>query len=109
MTGRKSPTILNDIVKKDGTCTQVLKGENIFVLGFRGKPVSMRLYQVLSEQAFYRYPKTSSTSLGTVERMVAKYNKLFRTNEFSILRVSQYEEVVRDPKHPVGSKWKTRP
>lgn len=72
---------------------QVLKAEAIYAVFFEGKPINLRSLHSLIDYPGPKYKKVSFSNPGHAFNLAEKLNKLFKTNQFGVFRLTSGEAV----------------
>lgn len=85
---KKKPEILLEKVEQDTyKTTQILAGEYLYSVFYKGKPINMRTLNKLVSYPPPRYKKTSYTNKGYAQSLANKLNDMFETDEFIVRKL----------------------
>jgi len=91
---RPKPKILLEAVHKDTyKAEQVLAAEAIYSVFYQGNPINFRTLNKLISYPGPKYKKVSFSNSGHAFNLAEKLNKLFNTDEFVVIRLTQGEVV----------------
>jgi hypothetical protein len=94
---RPKPTILlshtNSTTYKS---EQVLEAEAIFAVFYKGKPINMRSLNSLIDYPGPKYKKTSFSNAGHAFNLAERLNKMFKTTDFQVYKLTTGEPIVED-------------
>jgi hypothetical protein len=92
---RPKPTILlshtNSSTYKS---EQVLEAEAIYAVFYKGKPINMRSLNSLIDYPGPKYKKTSFSNSGHAFNLAERLNKMFKTTEFEVFKLTAGEKIV---------------
>lgn len=92
---RPKPTILlshtNSSTYKS---EQVLEAEAIYAVFYKGKPINMRSLNSLIDYPGPKYKKTSFSNSGHAFNLAERLNKMFKTTDFEVFKLTQGEKIV---------------
>jgi hypothetical protein len=94
---RPKPTIiLENVNPKTYKAEQVLNAEAIYAVFYQGKPVNLRTLNHLVSYPGPKYKKVSFSNSGHAFNLSERLNKLFKTTEFSVYKLTSGEICVED-------------
>lgn len=94
---RPKPTILlENVNSKTYKSEQILEAEGIYAVFFQGKPINIRSLNQLISYPGPKYKKCSFSNAGHALNLADKMNKLFKTTEFSVYKLTQGELYIGD-------------
>ena len=89
---RPKPTIvLEHVNPKNYKAEQVLDAEAIYAVFYQGKPVNLRTLSHLVSYPGPKYKKVSFSNSGHAFNLAERLNKLFKTTEFEVYKLTQGE------------------
>ena len=94
---RPKPKILLEAVNKvTYKSEQVLQAEAIFSVFYQGKPINLRMLNTLVSYPGPKYKKVSFSNSGHAFNLAARLNKIFATDDFEVVKLTQGEVVKED-------------
>ena len=91
---RPKPKILLEAVNKHTyKAEQVLHAEAIFSVFYQGNPINLRMLNTLVSYPGPKYKKVSFSKSGHAFNLAARLNKIFETEDFQVIRLTQGEVV----------------
>lgn len=94
---RPKPTIiLENINPKTYKAEQVLEAEAIYAVFYQGKPVNLRTLSHLVSYPGPKYKKVSFSNSGHAFNLAERLNKLFKTTEFAVHKLTSGEVCVEE-------------
>jgi hypothetical protein len=94
---RPKPTILlENINPKTYKAEQVLEAEAIYAVFYQGKPINLRTLSHLVSYPGPKYRKASFGNSGHAFNLAEKLNKMFKTTEFTVYKLSAGELMSED-------------
>lgn len=92
---RPKPNILLDWTDpKTYRSEQVLESDAIYAVFYKGKPINLRSLNSLLNYPGPKYRKTAFPSPGHAFNLADKLNKLFKTKDFAVFKLTSGVEVV---------------
>ena len=89
---RPKPTIiLENVNTKSYKAEQVLNAEAIYAVFYQGKPVNLRTLSHLISYPGPKYKKVSFSNSGHAFNLAERLNKLFKTTEFAVYKLTAGE------------------
>ncbi len=89
---RPKPTIiLENVNTKTYKAEQVLNAEAIYAVFYQGKPINLRTLSHLVSYPGPKYKKVSFSNSGHAFNLAERLNKLFKTTEFSVYKLTAGE------------------
>lgn len=87
---RPKPTILAEITNKATYKTdQILASEGIWAVYYQGKPINIKTQNMLVAYPGPKYKKVSFSNPGHAINLAKKLNKQFKTEDFSVVLLTQ--------------------
>ena len=93
MSRPKPDVILEYVNKKNYRAEQVLAAEAIWAVFYQGKPFNLKSSNMLTSYPGPKYKKTSFSNPGHAHNLAQKLNEMFNTDEFTVYRLTDGEEV----------------
>ena len=91
---RPKPTILLEAVNKQTyKAEQVLSAEAIYSVFFNNAPINLRTLNTLVSYPGPKYKKVSFSNPGHAFNLAERLNKIFTTDQFTVVRFTQGEVV----------------
>lgn len=93
---RPKPVILLSYVdQKTYKAEQVLKAEAIYAVFFDGQPINLRSLHTIIDLG-PKYKKVSFSNAGHSHNLCAKLNKIFKTDKFQVVKLTQGDIVTEE-------------
>lgn len=92
----KPELLLESVNKKNYRSEQVLKSEAIYAVFYQGSPINLRSLNTLISYPGPKYKKTSFPNVGSAFNLADRLNKLFHTDDFEVVKLTDGEVVVED-------------
>lgn len=73
---------------------QILESEAIWAVFFQGAPFNLKSLNSLTNYPGPKYKKTSFSNPGHALNLAKKLNSMFKTNEFSVYKLTDGEEII---------------
>jgi hypothetical protein len=94
---RPKPTVLLEAVNKQTyKAEQVLSADAIYSVFYQGQPINLRTLSVLVSYPGPKYKKVSFSNPGHAFNLAERLNKIFNTDEFVVVKLTQGEVVSED-------------
>ena len=91
---RPKPQILVELTNKSTYKTeQVLAAEGIWAVFFDGKPINLKISNMLVQYPGPKYKKVSFSNQGHAINLAKKLNAQFKTDKFSVVLLTQGETI----------------
>lgn len=91
---RPKPKVLVELTNRSTYKTeQVLAAEGIWAVFFDAKPINLKTSNLLIQYPGPKYKKVSFSNQGHAINLAKKLNTQFRTNQFSVVLLTQGETV----------------
>lgn len=95
---RPKPSIILEYVdKKTFKSEQILDAEAIWAVFYKNKPFNLKSSSVVSSYPGPKYKKTAFSNPGHAINLAKKLNKLFKTDHFQVVKLTQGDIVSWDP------------
>ena len=94
---RPKPTILLEHINKTTyKSEQVLGADAIYSVFYEGKPINLRILHTLVDYPGPKYKKVSFSNSGHAFNLAERLNKVFSTEAFEVVKLSQGEVITED-------------
>lgn len=94
---RPKPTVLLEAVNKQTyKAEQVLEADAIYSVFYQNKPINLRTIHSLISYPGPKYKKVSFSNPGHAFNLAERMNKIFQTDEFVVVKLTQGEVVTED-------------
>ena len=92
---RPKPEVLLEITnKKTYKTEQVLEADAIWAVFYKDKPINLKsLITIISNKIGPKYKKVSFSNPGHAHNLAKKLNKIFKTSDFSVYKLTDGEEL----------------
>ena len=91
---RPKPNILIEYANKETyKIEQILESEAIWAVFYKDKPFNLKSGNMLSSYPGPKYKKVSFSNPGHAYNLAKKLNSLFKTNDFSVYKLTTGEKV----------------
>lgn len=91
---RPKPQVLVEVTNKSTYKTeQVLAAEGIWAVFFDGKPINLKTSNLLVQYPGPKYKKVSFSNQGHAINLAKKLNTQFKTDKFSVVLLTQGEQI----------------
>ena len=91
---RPKPKILLEYTnKKTYKAEQVLEAEAIWAVFYKNEPFNLKSFNSLTSYPGPKYKKVSFSNPGHARNLAKKLNRLFKTNDFEVIKLTQGEKV----------------
>ena len=91
---RPKPTIIMEFTDpKSFRSEQILDADAIYAVFFKNKPVNLRSLNSLVNYPGPKYKKVSFSNSGHAFNLAQRLNKLFKTTEFTVVKLTQGEVI----------------
>lgn len=92
---RPKPKILCEFVdRKTFKSEQVLDAEAIWAVFYKDKPFNLKSSNSITNYPGPKYKKTSFSNPGHAHNLAKKLNSMFKTDEFSVYKLSYGEKLI---------------
>jgi len=95
---RPKPTILLENVNKQYKAEQVLDAGAIYAVFYQGKPINLRTLSHLVSYPGPKYKKVSFSNSGHALNLADRMNKMFKTTDFAVYKLTVGEIFLEDDK-----------
>jgi len=94
---RPKPTVLLEAVNKQTyKAEQVLQADAIYSVFYQNNPINLRTIHSLVSYPGPKYKKVSFSNPGHAFNLAERMNKIFQTDKFVVVRLTQGEVVTED-------------
>jgi hypothetical protein len=94
---RPKPEVLLEAVNKNTyKAEQVLKADAIYSVFYEGSPINLRTLNVLVSYPGPKYKKVSFSNPGHAFNLAERLNKIFGTDQFQVVKLTQGEVISED-------------
>ena len=94
---RPKPQVLMELTNKTTYKTeQVLASEGIWAVFFDGQPINLKTSNLLTQYPGPKYKKVSFSNPGHARNLARKLNQQFRTDKFTVVLLTQGQQVYPD-------------
>lgn len=91
---RPKPKILLEHANKDTyKIEQILDSEAIWAVFFKGQPFNLKSGSLVASYPGPKYKKVSFSNPGHAHNLAKKLNKLFKTTDFAVYKLTQGERI----------------
>jgi hypothetical protein len=91
---RPKPKILLEYINKENyKIEQILDSEAIWAVFYMGKPFNLKSGNMVSNYPGPKYKKVSFSNPGHAHNLAKKLNKLFKTTNFAVYKLTSGEEL----------------
>lgn len=91
---RPKPTVLlENLNPKTYNAEQILEASAIYAVFYQGKPINLRTLNHLVSYPGPKYKKCSFGNSGHAFNLAEKLNKMFKTTDFSVFRLTEGVEI----------------
>jgi len=87
MTGRPGPKVILEQEQDNGQIWQILEGEQMYVILYKNKPVSIKVQRPSLNIDNKSYKRMSYTEEGTAIAQCRRYNKMFNCTDFDYVKM----------------------
>jgi hypothetical protein len=92
---RPKPTIIVEQVDRNYNAEQILEADAIYAVFYEGAPVNLRSLNTLVNYPGPKYKKVSFSNSGHAFNLADRLNRKFRTDKFTVVKLTQGEVVTR--------------
>lgn len=94
---RPRPTVLLEAINKTSyKAEQVLSADAIYSVFYNGSPINLRTLNTLISYPGPKYKKVSFSNSGHAFNLAERLNKIFSTNQFAVVKLTQ-GEIINEP------------
>lgn len=91
---RPKPNILLEYTNSSTyKCEQILDAEAIWAVFYKDKPFNLKSSNALTNYPGPKYKKTSFSNPGHALNLAKKLNSMFKTDEFSVYKLTEGEKI----------------
>jgi hypothetical protein len=89
---RPKPKVLLEYANKENfKVEQILESDAIWAVFYKGQPFNLKSGSLISSYPGPKYKKVSFSNPGHAYNLAKKLNKLFKTTEFEVVKLTQGE------------------
>lgn len=92
---RPKPTIIIEHVDRNYNAEQILKADAVYAVYYDGSPINLRSLNTLVDYPGPKYKKSSFQNSGHAFNLADRLNKLFNTDLFVVVKLTQGEVITR--------------
>ena len=96
---RPKPIIVIEYVDRNYNAEQILKADAVYAVYYNGSPINLRSLNTLIDYPGPKYKKSSFQNSGHAFNLSDRMNKLFKTDLFTVVKLTDGEKVTRDSKN----------
>jgi hypothetical protein len=96
MSRPKPKVLLEAINKQNYKSEQVLSAEAIYSVFYQDRPINLRTLNILVSYPGPKYKKVSFSNSGHAFNLAERLNKIFNTDEFKVVKLTQGEYINED-------------
>jgi hypothetical protein len=91
---RPKPKILLEYANKENfKVEQILESDAIWAVFYQGQPFNLKSGSLVASYPGPKYKKVSFSNPGHARNLAKKLNRLFKTNDFEVIKLTQGEKV----------------
>jgi len=91
---RPKPKVLLEYANKDNfKVEQILECDAIWAVFYQGQPFNLKSGSLISSYPGPKYKKVSFSNPGHAHNLAKKLNKLFKTEDFQVVKLTQGEMI----------------
>ena len=91
---RPKPNILLEYTNKENfKIEQILESEAIWAVFYKGQPFNLKSGSMITSYPGPKYKKVSFSNPGHAHNLAKKLNKLFKTQDFAVMKLTQGERI----------------
>lgn len=91
---RPKPKVLLEFANKDTyKVEQILESEAIWAVFYQNKPFNLKSGSMVSSYPGPKYKKVSFSNPGHAYNLAKKLNRMFKSEEFTVVKLTQGEKV----------------
>ena len=91
---RPKPNILLEYTNKENfKIEQILESEAIWAVFYKGQPFNLKSGSMVTSYPGPKYKKVSFSNPGHAHNLAKKLNKLFKTQDFAVMKLTQGERI----------------
>jgi hypothetical protein len=92
---RPKPKILMEFTNgRTYKSEQILEAEAIWAVFYQGEPFNLKSLNSITNYPGPKYKKTSFSNPGHAHNLAKKLNSMFKTNDFSVFKLTDGEEII---------------
>lgn len=93
MSRPKPKVILEHVNKENFKIEQILESEAIWAVFYQGQPFNLKSGSIVASQPGPKYKKVSFSNPGHAYNLAKKLNKLFKTTDFQVYKLTSGQVV----------------
>ena len=93
MSRTQPKVILEHVDKNTYKCDQIVEAAGIWAVFYDGQPINLKSQHYLNNDAAPKYKKTSFSNPGHAVNLARRLNVQFRTDKFSVVRLTQGQKI----------------
>jgi len=93
MSRPKPKVILEHVNKENFKIEQILESDAIWAVFYQDKPFNLKSGNMVTSYPGPKYKKVSFSNPGHAKNLAKKLNKLFKTTDFSVVKLTDGEKV----------------
>jgi len=91
---RPKPNVILEYTNKENyKLEQILESEAIWAVFYQDKPFNLKSGSMIASYPGPKYKKVSFSNPGHARNLAKKLNRLFKTNDFSVYKLSSGEKL----------------
>jgi hypothetical protein len=91
---RPKPNVILEYTNKENyKLEQILESEAIWAVFYQDKPFNLKSGSMIASYSGPKYKKVSFSNPGHARNLAKKLNRLFKTNDFSVYKLSSGEKL----------------
>lgn len=91
---RPKPKVILEFVNKENfKIEQILESDAIWAVFYQGQPFNLKSGSIVSSQPGPKYKKVSFSNPGHAHNLAKKLNKLFKTEDFKVYKLTSGQVV----------------
>jgi len=93
---RPKPKVLLEHTDKNFRSEQVLDADAIYAVFYNERPINLKSFSSLVDSSGAKYKKTSFSNPGHAFNLCARLNKKFNTDDFTVVKLVNGEQIEED-------------
>jgi hypothetical protein len=93
---RPKPIIIIEHVDRNYNAEQILKADAVYAVYYDNAPINLRSLNTLIDYPGPKYKKSSFQNSGHAFNLSDRMNKLFKTELFSVVKLTEGETITRN-------------
>jgi hypothetical protein len=91
MSRPKPKVLLEHVSKESFKVEQILESDAIWAVFYQNRPFNLKSSNLIASYPGPKYKKVSFSNPGHAKNLAKKLNKLFKTNEFNVVKLTNGE------------------